>query len=97
MPKWLTKCKALVVLSVILMTVGTVTDMEWFRGWSLLVAVYAVGLFLKAAMNTAAQQVMEYIRRWVHKTFEEGFTAGVDQGRAMEAAERFVASMREKD
>lgn len=97
MPKWLSKCKALVGLSVILMAAGTVTEMDWFRGWSLLVAVYAVGLFLKAAIVVATEKVLGYIRKWAHQTFEDGFKGGVEVGREMEAAERFIAATRERN
>lgn len=97
MPRWLTKCKVFVGLSVILMTAGSVTEMDWIRGWSLLVAVYAVGLFLKAAMCVATKKVLEYIQKWAHQTFEDGFKGGVEVGREMEAAERFIAATRERD
>lgn len=92
-PKWVNQCRAFAVLSVALMTLGTITDMAWIRGWSMLTAIYTVGLFLKASMATATQKVLDHTKKWSHQTFEEGFKGGVEQGRAMEAAERFIAEV----
>lgn len=92
-PTVLTKCKVTSGVAVAVMVAGSILDQPWIRGWSILVAVYAVGLCIRMAVERAAEAVKAYIRKWSHETFESGFKSGVDQGREMEAAERFIAEV----
>lgn len=91
-PIVLTKFKVMAGGAVILMAASTVADLDWLARWSLLASVLAVGVLLGAAVREAADSVNAYIKKWSHQTFESGFKAGVEQGREMEAAERFIAS-----
>lgn len=97
LPTVLLSCKVMSGVSVVVMTAGSITEHPWLRGWSLLVAVYAVGLCLRAAVERAAREVMLQMKKWAHKPFEDGLKAGVELGREMEATERFIASTREQD
>lgn len=83
--------------SIATMATGSLTDHQWMRGWSLLVAVYAVGLCLRAAVDKGVEHVKAYVKVWSLQTFESGFKQGVEQGREMEAAERFIDSTRQRD
>lgn len=93
----ITKCKIVSATSVAVMAAGSITDHQWMRGWSLLLAVYAVGLCLRAAVERAAGRIMLYVNKWTLETFESGFKRGIEQGREMEAAERFIAASRPPD
>lgn len=78
-----------------LMLVGTITEQTWLTGWALLISVFAVALGLTAAVERAAETVKVYVRKWSHQAFEDGFKGGVEAGREMEAAERFVREVRD--
>lgn len=75
------------------MTTGTVIGVEWLQRWALLIAIAAVGLCLTVAVERAADAIKVYVQKWSHQVFEDGFRSGVEQGREMEAAERFVAQV----
>lgn len=92
-PTVVTKCKVASGVAVAVMAAGTIIEQPWLRGWALLAAVYAVGLCLRAAVDRAAEEVRAYIKKWSHQVFEDGFKSGVETGREMEAAERFVAQV----
>lgn len=91
----ITKCKACVISSVVLMVAGSVADHGWVRGWALLAAVYAVGLCLKDTVRKAQVRMRDEQRRWSHEVYESAFKQGLGVGREIEAAERFIASTRE--
>lgn len=93
-PTALTKCKVTSITAIAVMVIGSITDHQWMRGWSLLLAVYAVGLCLRTAIERGAGHVKAYVKVWSLDTFESGFKQGVEQGREMEAAERFIAGSR---
>ena len=89
-PTVITKCKVTAGVAVVAMTIGTLLDASWIRGWSLLIAVYAVGLCLRTAVDKGVEAVRANVKQWSHQVFQDGFRSGVEQGRAMEAAERFI-------
>lgn len=91
-PTVLTNCKVVSGVAVGAMVMGTIQDQQWARSWSLLLAVYAVGLCLKAAIQAAAEAIKLHLQKWSHQAFEDGWRSGVEQGREMEATERFLAS-----
>lgn len=92
-PTVLTKCKIASGLAIGLIAAGSLSEhVPWLRAWGLLVAVYAVALFLGAAVEAAAETVQAYVKKWAHQSFEDGFKGGVDVGREMEAARQFIAA-----
>jgi hypothetical protein len=91
-PTVVTKCKVTACVSILAMMTGTVLDTAWIRGWALLIAAYALALCLRTAVQQGVAETQAYIKRWSHQVFEDGFRSGVEQGREMEAAERFIAS-----
>ena len=98
MPTALTKCRVISGVAVGLMAAGTfVEQTPWLKAWALLVAVYAAALFLGATVQVAAAHMEAYIKKWVFRSFEDGFKGGVDAGREIEAAERFIASTTQTD
>jgi hypothetical protein len=92
-PSVVTKCKVMSGAAIGVMAAGSILEHSWMRGWSLLIAVYAVGLCLRSAVDRGAERIKAYVRVWALETFESGFKSGVEQGREMEAAERFIASV----
>lgn len=92
-PTVLLKCKVVAVGAVGLMTASTVGDFDWLARWALLVSVLAAGMCLRAAVRETADAIKEYVMKWSLQVFEDGFKAGVDQGREMEAAEQFIAQV----
>lgn len=90
----LTKCKITAGAAIGVMAIGSITDHQWMRGWSLLLAVYAVGLCLRAAIERGAAHVKAYVKVWSLDTFESGYKKGVDHGREIEAAEQLIAASR---
>lgn len=93
-PRVLLKCKVSALTAVGLMVLGTFYDEPRLRAWALLVAMIAVGLGMWFAIRQATTAVKTYVHRWSLETFEHGFKQGVEQGREMEAAERFIASVK---
>lgn len=89
-PTVLTKCKVMAAGAVGLMGTGQVIGSSELRGWALLMGIFAAAMCIRAAIRDAAETIKEYIRQWSHQTFEDGFKGGVEQGRAMEASERFI-------
>lgn len=49
------------------------------------------------AVERGVEHVKAYVKVWSLETFESGFKQGVEQGREMEAAERFIDSTRQRD
>lgn len=94
-PTVLTKCKITSGAAVLAMAVGTVLGVEWLQRWALLIAICAVGLCLAVAIERAAEAIKTYVQKWSHQVFQDGFRSGVEQGREMEATERFLASTKE--
>lgn len=76
----------------ILMVVGTWLEHPATRAWGLLFGVLAVGLCIRGAVLEGVETVKEDLTKYVFKVFEDGFKGGVEAGREMEAAERFIAS-----
>lgn len=93
-PTVLTKCKIVAGVAVLLMTVGQVYGSPAIRSLSILVGILAAAMFIRAAVNEAAETIQIYVRQWSHQAFEAGFRGGVEQGRAMEASERFIEAAR---
>lgn len=91
-PRVFTKCKAAAAGSVVLMAAGTYAGSPAIRAWAILVAVLAIGY----CVHEGVEVVKEHLTKYVFKVFEDGFRGGVEQGREMEAADRFIASMRPK-
>jgi hypothetical protein len=94
-PKVLLKCDLVTAAAVILMVVGTLTRLPEIRAWAILIGLFAAGLCIRSAVHEAADTLKVYMRKWSHETFEQGFKAGVEVGREMEAAEKFIAATRE--
>lgn len=94
-PTVLLNCKLAATAAVILMMVGTATGSTDVRAWAILIGLLAAGLCIKAAVHEAADAMQLYVRKWAHESFEQGFKGGVEVGREMEAAERFIAASRE--
>lgn len=95
-PTVLMNCKVVSAVAVVAMVAGTILDQQWARSWSILLAVYAVGLCLQVAVANAAEAIKLHLQKWSHQAFEDGWRSGVEQGREMEAAERFIAASREQ-
>jgi hypothetical protein len=79
------------------MTMGTVYGSSELRSWALLVSILSACLGVVHAIQLAADGVTSYIKTYVFQVFEDGFRGGVEQGREMEAAERFIASSAERN
>lgn len=94
-PTVLLKCKVAACVAVTLMTAGTVFNSPEARAWALLVAILAAGLGIGAAVRVGTEAIKAYVHRWTLETFEHGFKQGIEQGREMEAAERFIRSARD--
>lgn len=88
----MTKCKAAAGGAVILMVAGTYGQSTELRAWALLFGVLTVAF----CIHDGVEDVQAYIKKWSHETYQSGFRSGVDIGREMEAAERFIAATREK-
>ncbi len=93
-PRVLLKCKLFAAIAVGLMVLGTVHQSPAIRAWGLLVGLLAVGLGIWLAIRQATGSLKAYVHQWTLETFEHGFKQGIEQGREMEAAERFIASTR---
>lgn len=96
-PKVFLKCRVAAIIAVGLMILGTILSEPEIRAWSLLVALYAASLGIWFSIKQATSAVKAYVHRWTLETWEHGFKQGVDVGREMEAAERFIASARNTD
>lgn len=96
-PRVLTKCKAAALASVILMAVGTHLDMPEVRAWAVLFGVLAAGLCITAAIHESVDVVKEHLTKYVFQVFEDGFRGGLEQGREIEATQRFIASVESKE
>jgi hypothetical protein len=94
-PTVLLRCKVMAGAAVILMTAGTLLGSPEARAWAVLVAIFAAGLGIGAAIRSGTEAIKAYVHRWSLETFEHGFKQGVEQGREMEAAERLMSSLRE--
>ena len=77
------------------MILGTIYESPAVRAWGLLVGLLAVGLGIWFVIRNATEAVKAYVHRWTLETFEHGFKQGVEQGREMEATERFISSTRQ--
>jgi hypothetical protein len=69
------------VVSVALMTAGTVSDSPRLRAWALLVAIAGATLWLWAERREAQRQhlraeerYLEYVKRWAHQPYELGWS-----------------------
>jgi len=96
-PTVLLKCKVMSGCAVALMAASTIGDLDWLARWSILASILAAGMCLRAAVRELADNIKAYIKRWSHETYESGFRQGVETGREMEAAERFIASTRQQE
>ena len=92
-PTVLTNCKITAVVAVILMAWGTASGAAEVRSWALLVGVLATGLGISVAVRRGTEAIKAYVHRWSLETFEHGVKQGIEMGREMEAAERFIASV----
>lgn len=95
LPRMLHICKVAGVAAVVMMTVGTVHDSIELRGWALLVGMLSASLGVASAVRMSTEAMKAYVHRWTLETFEHGFRKGIEQGREIEAAERFIASTRD--
>lgn len=90
----LTKCKIVAGTAVVLMGIGLMIRSPEIRSLALLVSILAAAMFIRTAVHEAAETIKTYVRQWSHQSFEAGFKGGVEQGRAMEASERFLETAR---
>lgn len=96
-PRVLTNCKTAAGVAVILMGSGTIFGSAELRAWALLFGVLAAGLCAAAAVRDGVEAIKSHLTRYVFNVFEDGFRAGVEQGREMEAAERFISAASDRN
>jgi hypothetical protein len=87
--------KAAAVAAVILMTAGTALGSPEVRAWSLLVGIFAAALGIAAVVRRGTEAMKAYVHRWTLQTYEHGMKQGIEMGREIEAAEKFIASTRD--
>lgn len=79
------RCKLMIAGALGLMTIGSITEHAWIRGWGAMLAVFGVGVCLHAS-----------IRRWAYQPFQDGYTAGFEAGREAGVAEGFALAAGER-
>jgi hypothetical protein len=94
-PKVLLKCKLATAAAVITMVIGTCHDSPGLRSWGVLFGILAATLAVVGVIQRCTEALKAYIHRWAHETFEHGMRQGIEMGREIEAAERFIQSTRE--
>lgn len=94
-PTVLTSCKVVAAIAVLSVGAGTFGPPE-LRAWGILTGVLAAGMCIKAAIHAGVEAIKEHLTKYVYMVFEDGFRGGVEQGREMEAAKNFLASLEAK-
>lgn len=83
--------------AVTLMVVGTHFNMPEVRAWALLFGILAAGLCITAAVHDGVEMVKHHLAKYVFKVYEDGYRGGVEQGREMEATNRFITWAESKE
>lgn len=92
LPRVLAGCKVAAGAAVILMTAGTWSHTAELRAWALLFGVLAAGLCVTRAVQEGVEVIKGHLQKYAYSVFEDGFRGGLEQGREIEATERFIAS-----